>query len=197
MARNFSMLHGQESIILPCLHLKIHTLVCLLLKSVVEIRNNGSLWSCAIPKVTTWTRKKCVIYGMTFHSLNIPTFIDVKCLEILAALWRKGGRVSQYPLACSWQDDRLHFFQHLSNSNLYRGTTMEFVSSWPNDYSANRDSFGAQQAAGPYGNTPSDSVLHWAGGGGEGFCAWGDFFHNLPAPDSRASSQLSSNWDAN
>ena len=36
---------------------------------------------------------------MTFRSLNIPTFIDVKCLEILAALWRKVGRVSKYPLA--------------------------------------------------------------------------------------------------
>ena len=47
MARNFSMLHGQESIFLPCLHLKIHTLVCLLLKSVVE---SGIMAPCeAVP----------------------------------------------------------------------------------------------------------------------------------------------------
>lgn len=44
-----------------------------------------------------------------------------------------------------------------------------------------RDSSGAQQASGPYGNETSDIVLHSAGGRSKGgFCAWWDFFHNLP-----------------
>lgn len=61
-----------------------------------------------------------------------------------------------------------------------------------------QDSSGAQQASGPYGNETSDIVLHSAGGrSNEGFCAWWDFFHNLPAPDPSASSGLFSNWDAN
>lgn len=36
-----------------------------------------------------------------------------------------------------------------------------------------RDSSGAQQASGPYGNETSDIVLHSAGGQSKGgFCAW-------------------------
>lgn len=135
---------------------------------------------------------------MTFCSLNSQTLTNVKCLETGAALWKKVSRVSKYPLTCFWHDDHFHF----SNSFLIAKCIWE--QQWNLCHHdqmitvQTRDSSGAQQASGPYGNQTSDIVLHSAGGLSEGgFCAGWDFFHNLPAPDPSASSRLFSNWDAN
>lgn len=165
-----------------------------------------------------WKTREAWLPLKLYHFQGDP--LDAKailsCMERPFALWtvtsnkcymlgdpgrirRKGSRAGKYPLACFWLGDG-HY--HFSNSFLIAKCIWE--QQWNLCHHdqmitvPTRDSCGAQQAPGPYGNETSEMVLHSAGGRAPGgFCAGWDFFPNLPAADPSASSLLLSNWDAN